>query len=131
MTLPRPDDRFANRALERLGSSLCGRYQLKRVIGIGGMAAVYAGVHRNGHAVAIKILHEQLATDPEIERLFRREAQLANKIDHPGVVPVIDDDVTEDGCVFLVMPLLEGETLRARATRLGRKLPVEEVVVLA
>jgi serine/threonine protein kinase len=125
------DNVVAQRALRRLGSSLCGRYSILRLIGIGGMAAVYAGVHRNGHAVAIKILHERLATDPEIERLFRREAQLANRIGHPGVLPVIDDDVTEDGCVFLVMPLLEGETLRARAERQGRKLPVAEVVALA
>ncbi|MGO8999318.1 MAG: protein kinase domain-containing protein [Polyangiaceae bacterium] len=125
------DNVVAQRALRRLGSSLCGRYSILRLIGIGGMAAVYAGVHRNGHAVAIKILHERLATDPEIERLFRREAQLANRVGHPGVLPVIDDDVTEDGCVFLVMPLLEGETLRARAERQGRKLPIAEVVVLA
>ncbi len=128
---PSPDDAIARRALRRLGASLCGRYSILRLIGIGGMAAVYAGVHRNGHAVAIKILHERLVSDPEIERLFRREAQLANRINHPGVVPVIDDDVAEDGCVFLVMPLLQGETLRARAERKGRKLPVEEVVVLA
>ncbi len=95
------------------------------------MAAVYAGVHRNGHVVAIKILHQRLVAEPEIERLFRREAQLANTVDHPGVVPVTDDDATDDGCVFLVMPLLRGETLRARADRLGNILPATEVVVAA
>ncbi len=89
---PSPDDLIARRALRRLGADLCGRYSILRLIGVGGMAAVYAGVHRNGHAVAIKILHERLSADPEIERLFRREAQLANKVGHPGVVPVIDDD---------------------------------------
>jgi serine/threonine protein kinase/tetratricopeptide (TPR) repeat protein len=129
--IPFSDEATVRRAMRRLGSSLCGRYSITRLIGIGGMAAVYAGVHRNGHAVAIKILHERLATDPEIERLFRREAQLANQVGHPGVVPVIDDDVSEDGCVFLVMPLLRGETLRARAERNARKLPVGEVAVLA
>ncbi len=124
------DDAIVRHASRRLGSSLCGKYSLTRLIGVGGMAAVYAGVHRNGHAVAVKILHERLAADPEIERLFRREAQLANKVDHPGVVAVVDDDVTADGCIFLVMPLLRGETLRARAERMGGRLPVEEVVVL-
>jgi serine/threonine-protein kinase len=104
---------------------------LDRLIGVGGMAAVYAGVHRNGHAVAIKILHETLSLDPEVERLFRREALLSNKVAHLSVVPVIDDDVAEDGCVFLVMPLLEGETVRARAERLGGKLPANEVGVVA
>ncbi|WP_394840122.1 protein kinase [Pendulispora rubella] len=111
--------------------NLCGRYRITRLLGIGGMAAVYAGIHRNGHAVAIKVLHERLSTDPELERLFRREAHLANKIQHPGIVPVIDDDVAEDGCIFLVMPLLTGETLRARAERTGSKLPAEEVALVA
>jgi serine/threonine protein kinase/tetratricopeptide (TPR) repeat protein len=91
------------------------------------MAAVYAGVHRNGHPVAIKILHERLSFDPEIDRRFRREAHLANRVKHPGAVPVIDDDVAEDGCVFLVMPLLEGETLRARTARCHGRLPLGEV----
>jgi len=119
-----------HRAARRIGASLSGRYRLHRLIGVGGMAAVYAGVHRNGHAVAIKILHDRLSSDPEIERLFRREAQLANRIEHPAVVPVIDDDVSEDGCIYLVMPLLQGETLRARAERFGRTLPIPEIFAI-
>ncbi len=86
----------------------------------------------NGHAVAVKVLRERLASDPQVERLFRREALLANLIGHPAVVPVLDDDVAEDGDIFLVMPLLEGETLRARVERHeGRRLPAEEVAVIA
>jgi serine/threonine-protein kinase len=84
-----------------------------------------------GHAVAIKVLHERRAGNPQIERLFRREAQLVNQVKHPGVVPVIDDDVTEDGCIFLVMPLLEGENVRARTVRLGGSLPMREVLAIA
>ncbi|HEY8089145.1 MAG TPA: serine/threonine-protein kinase, partial [Polyangiaceae bacterium] len=125
------DDALTRRAMRRLGESIRGRYSISRLIGIGGMAAVYGGIHRSGFPVAVKILHERLASDPEIERLFRREALLANTVGHDGVVPVTDDDVTEDGCVFLVMPLLVGETLRARAERMGGRLPMEEVVVLA
>ncbi|HWL88296.1 MAG TPA: serine/threonine-protein kinase, partial [Polyangiaceae bacterium] len=125
------DDGVSKHAQKRLGTWLCGRYRITRLIGVGGMAAVYAGVHRNGHVVAIKILYERLSADPEVERLFRREALLANKIQHPGVVAVTDDDVAEDGCIFLVMPLLEGETLRARAARMGGKLPVAEVARIA
>jgi serine/threonine-protein kinase len=68
--------------------------------------------------------------DPEIERRFRREAQLANKVQHRGVVPVLDDDVAADGCTFLVMPLLEGQTLRDRWERAARRLPVEEVMAI-
>src|SRR5207249_3628419 len=124
------DENEMLRAQRRLGSCLRGRYTLSRLVGIGGMAAVYAGAHRNGHAVAIKVLHGRLAHDAEIERLFRHEAHLANRIDHPGVVPVIDDDLTDDGCAFLVMPMLKGETLRARAARHPRGLPIAEVIVV-
>jgi serine/threonine-protein kinase len=95
------------------------------------MAAVYAGTHRNGHSVAIKILHERLLHDCDAHRRFRREAQLTNAVNHPSVVPVIDDDITDDGCLFLVMPLLEGETLRVRWERHHRKLEVGEVIAIA
>ena len=120
----------ARNALKRLGTSLCDRYHIVRLIGLGGMSAVFAGTHRNGHPVAIKTLHGRFA-DAETDSHIRREARLANKIRHPVVVPVLDDDVTEDGCVFLVMPLLQGETLRARAARSGGKLPPTEVVSIA
>ncbi|WP_394844151.1 protein kinase [Pendulispora brunnea] len=123
-------DSLTYRALQRIGTSLCGRYRISHLLGIGGTAAVFAGVHRNGHAVAIKVLHDKLSSDPEMDRLFRREALLANKIQHAGVVPVMDDDVTDDGSTFLVMPLLVGETVRARARRNGNRLPPEEVAVI-
>jgi serine/threonine-protein kinase len=126
-----PHDPIPNQARSRVGSTLSGRYRLTRLIGIGGMAAVYAATRKDGAAVAVKILHERLTSDPHMERLFRREALLANEIRHPGVVPVIDGDVSGEGFSFLVMPLLEGETVRARATRLGGRLSLEEVVVLA
>ena len=130
--MPRVADSLASRGLRRLGESLGERYRIDRLVGIGGMGAVYAGRDLGRATVAIKILHEGLAWDPEIERRFRREAQLANEIGHPRVVPVIDDGVTDDGCVFLVMPLLEGETLGARAKRHeGARLPLTDVVVVA
>lgn len=119
-----------HRALCRIGTTLRGRYRLTRLIGTGGTAAVFAGMHRNGNPVAIKVLHERLPEDRELEHRFRREALLANRVRHPGAVPVQDDDVSEDGCVFFVMPLLEGETLRARSERLGGRLPLEEVVAI-
>ncbi|WP_394820506.1 protein kinase domain-containing protein [Pendulispora albinea] len=125
------DESNTHAALRRIGTTLCGRYRIRRLIGIGGMSAVYAGTHRNGHPVAIKILHERLSVDPEVERIFRREALLANAIRHPSVVPITDDDVAEDGSTFLVMPLLSGETVRARAARNGMRLPLESVIVIA
>ncbi len=119
------------RALERVGSTVQQKYRINQLLGIGGMAAVYAATHRNGHRVAIKFLLDHFRDEPELSQLFRREAYVANQVGHPGAVPVLDDDVDGDGCAFLVMPLLEGETLGTRWARAaGRQLPVAEVCVL-
>src|SRR5262249_28072444 len=56
---------------------------------------------------------------------------VGNAVGHPGAVRVLDDDVAEDGAAFLVMELLEGETLYARAKRSGGRLPLREVLALA
>ncbi|MFT3772695.1 MAG: protein kinase [Minicystis sp.] len=61
---------------------------------------------------------------------FLREGYVANAVGHPGVVQVLDDDVTDDGLVFLVMELLDGETLDVRARRLGGRLSVAEALAL-
>ncbi len=110
---------------------LGGKYALEQVLGIGGMAAVYVGVHRNGNRVAVKVLHLEISCDPGAVARFRREGYVANSIGHPGAVRVLDDDVDDDGSAYLVMELLEGETLHARARRLGGYLPPREVLALA
>ena len=110
---------------------LGGKYALERVLGMGGMAAVYLGVHRNGNRVAVKVLHLEASADPGTVARFRREGYVANSIGHPGAVRVLDDDVDDDGSAYLVMELLEGETLHARARRLGGYLPPREVLALA
>ncbi|WXA80141.1 DPP IV N-terminal domain-containing protein [Pendulispora rubella] len=91
------------------------------------MAAVYEATHRNGHRVAVKYLLERYVDEPSVRMLFSREAYIANEVQHQGVVPIIDDDIDEDGCAFLIMPLLEGETLRARWERMNKRLPLLEV----
>src|SRR4051812_20972286 len=95
------------------------------------MANVYSATHRNGSRVALKILHKDLSNDPSIAERFKREGYFANAIGHPGIVRAIDDDVTEDGCAFLVMELLEGETLEERRNRKGGKLTLAEVLGIA
>ena len=60
-----------------------------------------------------------------------RESSLANRVNHPGVISVIDEDITPDGMVFLVMELLAGETLDQRWTRLGRRVPVGDAIAIA
>ena len=98
-------------AERRLGSKLRGKWRLDRLIDVGGTAAVYAATHRNGSQVAIKILHEMYATHPETKQRFLEEGYVANKVKHPAVVSIIDDDQLDDGTAFLVMELLEGRSL--------------------
>ena len=90
------------------------------------MSSVYEAVHRNGKRVAVKVLCPDLTSNRQARCRFVREGYIANRIDHPGRVAVLDDE--RDGeLVFLVMELLEGETLAARARRQGGRLPPEEV----
>lgn len=114
----------------RIGQTIREKYRLDQVLGVGGMAAVYVATHRNGSRAAFKILHSELAVHNVHRERFIREAYVANSIRHPGAVRVIDDDVAEDNCPFLVMELLEGETLEARRRRLGR-LEFREVLRFA
>ncbi len=119
------------RATARLGSVLREKWSLDRLLGIGGMAAVYEASHRNGSRAAIKMLHLEYSRDGDAKRRFLREGYIANSVGHPGAVRIIDDDIAEDGSAFVVMELLEGETLDARAQRQGGTLPVEELVFFA
>jgi eukaryotic-like serine/threonine-protein kinase len=108
-------------ALERVGSVLDDKWTLERLVGVGGMAAVYAARHRNGARAAVKLLHPELARHKEVRERFLREGYAANKVDHPGVVKVLDDDVVSSGpdagTAYLVMELLEGESFQDRLER--------------
>src|SRR4051794_36318637 len=111
----------------RVGTLIRDKWTLVRLLGVGGMAAVYVGVHRIGRRDAIKILHPEAAKSKEVCIRFEREAQATNRFRHPGAVEIRDIDVTEDGAPFLVMELLVGESLAERAQSLG-KMPVGEVL---
>ncbi|MEM1032120.1 MAG: serine/threonine-protein kinase, partial [Myxococcota bacterium] len=127
--LPEPGD-IQQRAEDRVGTTLDDRWELAALLGIGGMAAVYEArdTHRD-RRVALKVLHPEVATDDLIRKRFRREARAADLIAHPGVVPVEDVYERPQG-LFLVMALLEGETLDALQERKGR-LPPARVVAIA
>jgi serine/threonine-protein kinase len=129
--MPDPVDPLTERARARVGTVLREKWRLDRLLGVGGMAAVYAATHRNGARVAIKILHQQLSIDRDVRERFLREGYVANSVSHRGVVRVLDDDVTDDGAIFFVMDLLEGETLDARWTREGPRLPHGDVLSIA
>jgi serine/threonine-protein kinase len=119
------------RATARVGLVLKDKWTLDALLGIGGMAAVYSATHRNHKRVAIKMLLPDLAGIADVRDRFVREGYAANQINHPGVLSVLDDDVAEDGLPFLVMELLEGETVEARWRRGGEKLEVAEVLAIA
>ena len=119
---------FRNRAKARVGTTVRDKWRLEALLGIGGTAAVYAATHRNGNRVAIKILRSELASYEEVTTRFAREGYVANKIGHPGVVSVLDDDVTDDGAPFLVMELLEGHSLDRYTKGASSPLPLERVL---
>jgi serine/threonine-protein kinase len=105
------------RAAERVGQVLRDKWHLERLIGAGGMAAVYEARHRNGARAAVKVLHEEMSRRKDVRERFLREGYAANRVSHPNAVRVLDDDTADDGSAFLVMELLLGETLAARANR--------------
>ncbi len=106
-----------------------GKYTLDELLGFGGMAAVYRARHRNGHRVAIKVLHPEFAGSPEIRRQFFGEGYAVNKVKHRAVVRITDDGVTPDDLPYLVMELLDGETLKSRMEVCGGTLSPREIVL--
>jgi len=125
-----PTDLVTQRAQARVGALLNGRWRLNKLVGVGGMAAVYAATHRNTKRVAIKILHPEISVDENARQRFLMEGYAANQVGHRGAVAADDDGLTEDGVAFLVMELLEGETLEERGIRKGGKLLDREVLAL-
>ena len=117
----------------RIGQTLGGKWRLDELLGVGGMAAVYAATHKNNlKNVAVKVLHTELQRNEAVRTRFLREGYVANKVGHPGAVAAIDDGVDEkDGAVFLVMELLSGMSLAQRVDEQGGKLGVREVLVVA
>ncbi len=109
------------------------RYELDSVIGRGGMAEVWsARDQRLGRQVAVKRLRIDLATDPTFHARFRREAQSAAGLNHPGIVSTYDTGESQDAATgimvpFIVMELVEGHTLRD-VLREGRKILPERAL---
>ena len=118
-------------AAARLGSTVRGKWRLDALLGVGGVAAVYAATHRNGQRAALKIMHAELARDRNVVDRFLREAYVANKIGHPACVRVMDDDTTETDEPFLIMDLLEGETVRDYWRRTGRTIAATQALHIA
>ena len=101
-----------------VGSVIADTYTIEALLGRGGMGAVFLASHKRlaGKQVAIKILHTEIA-DTEVIARFKREAEIAAKLNHPNIVGVIDYNVSPDGMPYLVLDYLEGETLADRIAR--------------
>jgi serine/threonine-protein kinase len=109
-----------------IGQVLEGKYRIVRLIGEGGMGAVYEGENtRVRRKVAIKVLHAGAAANAESVQRFEREAQAAGQIGSDHILEVIDLGSLPGGERFMVMEYLEGEPLSARIQRKGRMTPTE------
>ncbi len=116
---------------KRVGTVVDARWRVDSLLGWGSTSAVYAATHRNGHRAALKILHQSLCSDPAMTERFLREAGIANAIKHRAIVPIRDDGKTGEGCAYLVVELLEGETLEAIRARKKGRIEIEELASIA
>ncbi len=115
--------------LARLTTALSDRYRVTRELGAGGMATVYlAHDRKHERDVAIKVLHPDLGAALGGER-FLSEIRTTARLQHPHILPLLDSGEA-DGLLYYVMPLVTGETLRARLER-ERQLPIADAVRIA
>ncbi len=112
--------------LARLQSALGDAYRIEKELGGGGMSRVFVAVETElGRRVVIKVLAPELAAGVSVDR-FKREIQLAASLQHPHIVPLLAAGQAEE-LLFYTMPLIEGESLRAKLAREGT-LPISDTV---
>ena len=113
---------------DRLTALLDGRYKVERELGQGGMATVYLAEDlKHRRKVAIKVLKPDIAQAIAHDR-FLREIEIAAHLNHPHVVALFDSGA-EDGILYYVMPVIEGESLRSELDR-RRTLSLDEALRL-
>jgi serine/threonine-protein kinase len=116
-----------------IGTTISDRYKIERLLGEGGMGAVYQAEHTlMRKRMAIKVLHPEMTRLPEVVQRFEREAMAAAHIDHPHVVAATDFGKLQDGAFFLALEFVEGKSLRevialgrlelGRALHIGRQI---------
>jgi serine/threonine protein kinase len=119
-----------------IGSTISGRYQIERLIGEGGMGAVYQAEHTHMRKrLAVKVLHPEMSRMSEVVARFEREAMAAAHIEHPNVAAATDFGKLDDGSFFLVLEYVEGKSLREAITdgrlELGRALRIVRQIASA
>lgn len=104
--------------LPSAGELFAGRHRIERKLAAGGMGTVFEATDtKRDCGVAVKLLHPELADDPDMHRRFRREASVLKALEHPAVVRVLEVGRDDQGRSYTAMELLEGETLHARIQR--------------
>jgi serine/threonine-protein kinase len=107
-----------------------GTYRLTSELGRGGMGVVWSAFHvESGRAVAVKVLHHEVAQDARLGAQLGREGRAASLANHPGIVNVTDFGSSSSGRAFLVMELVESDTLDKLLE--GGALPLRRALVLA
>jgi len=112
------------------GTMLGGRYQLLRVLGQGGMGAVYQARDQElGRIIALKVIRPELAGNPSILQRFKQELILSRNVTHKNVVRIYDMGEA-DGTKFITMEYVEGEDLRSMLARDGKIAPQQAVEIV-
>src|SRR5262245_18741807 len=107
---------------------MVGNYRLLHPLGEGGMGVVYEAEHVSmRRRAAVKVLRPWLIKDQQAVTRRFNEARATNEIRHPGIVQIYDCGTMADGSPWLIMELLEGETLGRRLTRLGHLEPADTI----
>jgi serine/threonine-protein kinase len=114
-----------------LGGVVANRFRIQEKIAAGGFGAIYRAAHiASGHEVAIKVLHPQLAADPNVIARFRREGTTLSKLRAPHTVTTYEFGEASDGMLYIVMELLKGVSLHERLRERGM-LPWREALQIA
>ncbi|PYP62233.1 MAG: serine/threonine protein kinase, partial [Gemmatimonadetes bacterium] len=114
---------------DQLQDGLAGAYTLENELSGGGMSRVFIAADTSlGRKVVVKVLRPDLAETLSVER-FRREIQLAARLQHPHIVPLLAAGVLDSGALYYTMPFVDGESLRDRLDRDG-ELPVSDATQL-
>jgi eukaryotic-like serine/threonine-protein kinase len=115
----------------RVGRVLGGKWRIDAILGEGATSRVYSATNRgDGSRAAIKILHGRLAADVEAIAFLFAERDLVARVDHPGIVRVFDDGITDDGSPYLVLELLSGQTLEDLRMARGGQVPLAEAMAI-
>src|SRR5215831_2194879 len=117
--------------LEYVGSVLKDRYYISKELGRGNIGVVYLAADRQLHSkpVVIKVLLDACSQNQWFRKKFSQEIEALSRVDHPGVVNVMDSGVTPDGKSFLVMQLVRGENLRAMIRHDGMDFELVAAIV--